>query len=168
MRPLFSNYQLMVKLVLTVLLLAGLVVFYQAWHNWQSLLIFAGAYLLGAGLLWIDEQYLYQFYQEKIDVPGQEPLHFPRLITRNLLFLLSLPLLSLFLLTSSGSLPGIALVLSLNFYLLVEMWQLRREYLLFKDRFLEMANIKVSAELVKQICYGATLYFGLLLIKLLI
>jgi hypothetical protein len=106
---------------------------------------------------------LYQFYQDKLDKPTDNDSHFPELISRITLFLLSLPFLSIFVFTSSGSLPGIALVLALNCYLLVELWQLRPEYLLFKDRFLQMMQIQVDRNLVDRICVVATAYFFILL-----
>jgi hypothetical protein len=166
MPALFSKKQLFLKLSLSLLLLFLLVVYYSAWQNWNTLFSFGGAYLLGVLFLFFDEQFLYRFYEEKIDVSSQKNSHFPQLISRNFLFLLSLPLLSIFVATSSGSVFGIALIVALNFYLLVEMWQLRSEFLLFKDRFMDGIRVQATATLVKQICWGAFLYFVFLLLIL--
>lgn len=148
------------------MLLLLLIFFYSAWQNWTTLLSFAGAYLLGVLFLFLDEQYLYLLYEEKIDGVGKKDSQYPQLISRNLLFLLCLPLLSIFVATSSGSVFGIALILALNFYLLIEMWQLRLEFLLFKDRFLDAIKIEITGLLVKQICWGVLAYFILLLLIL--
>lgn len=166
MPQLFSKQQLLFKLGLSLIFQLLLVLFYSAWQNLWTLSIFAGAYFLGTIFLYLDEQYLYKYYEEKIDLTVHRDSHYPDLISRSFLFLLSLPLISIFVLTSSGSVFGIALVLALNFYLLVEMWQLRLEYLLFKDRFLEMVKIKATAKQVNQICVFALLYFIFLLLIL--
>ncbi len=166
MPQLFSKRQLFFKLALSVIFLLTLVFYYNAWQNLSTLSIFVGAYFLGVILLFLDEQYLYSLYAEKIDYTEQRSSHYPQLISRNFLFLLCLPLLSIFVFTSSGSLFGIALILSLNFYLLVEMWQLHQEFLLFKDRFLDGVKVDFTAKLVRQICYGVTAYFIVLLLVL--
>ncbi len=163
MTRLFTARQTSAKLLITGIFLLLLILLYQAWSNWWTLLAFVAAYCAGVGLLFLDEHYLYQFYQDKIDKPTNNDTHFPELISRNTLFLLSLPFLSIFVFTSSGSLPGIALVLALNCYLLIELWQLRPEYLLFKDRFLQMMQIQASRQLVDRICMVATAYFFILL-----
>lgn len=159
MTRLFTPQQISVKVLGTGIFLVLLIVRYQAWSNWWTLATFVAAYLAGVLLLFIDEHYLYQFYQEKIDKPIDNDSHFPELVSRNTLFLLSLPFLSIFVLTSSGSLPGIALILALNCYVLIEMWQLRPEYLLFKDRFLQMMQLTANRQLVDRICIAAAAYF---------
>lgn len=166
MTTLFTKKQLVLKLILSLLFLLALIVFYSAWHNWSTLFSFALAYLIGLIFLFLDEQLLYRLYEEKIDLRTKKDSHFPKLISRNFLFLMSLPLLSIFVATSSGSVFGIALILALNFYLLVEMWQLRSEFLLFKDHFLDGTTIQPSAELIKKICWAALLYFIFLLLIL--
>lgn len=166
-RSVFTRKQLVFKLGLTLVLLFVFIVLYQAWHNWWTLLAFASAYLLGMALLFFDETYFYSFYEEKVDLPKQDASHFPELITRTVLFLFVLPLLSIFVVTSSGSLFGIALILALNWYLLIELWQLRRHPTQFKERFLGMTTVQVTPQLVTRMCYGASAYFCFLLLKLL-
>lgn len=168
MTNIFSKKQMIFKVLFSFSLLVFLIIFYQAWQNTISLLSFIGAYFVGIFLLYFDEQFLYKFYDEKIDKSVQDNSHFSSLATRNSMFLLILPLLSIFVLTSSGSILGIALILAINFYLLIEMWQLRDEFLLFKDRFLDMLQIQVNARFVHQTCWFALAYFVFLLIILLL
>ena len=167
MTKIFSQKQLFFKVVFSLFFLLFLIVFFEAWSNWSTLLSFTLAYLFGIALLFADEQFLYKLYQEKIDSTYNNPTQFSDLASRNLLFLLALPPLSIFVLTSSGSILGIAMVMAINSYLLAEMWQLKDEFLLFKDRFLAMSKIQTSPKMVKQICYGALFYFLFLLINLL-
>lgn len=168
MTNLFSKKQIIFKVLFSFSLLILLVVFFRAWQNVSSLIAFIAAYFLGVFLLYADEQFLYKFYDEKIGSSIQSDSHFPSLASRNSLFLFILPLLSIFVLTSSGSILGIALILSINFYLLIEMWQLRDEFLIFKERFLVTSKIQVTAKLVHKICWFALAYFVFLLVILLL
>jgi hypothetical protein len=148
--------------------LVPLVLFFKAWENMFSLASFTLAYALGIFLLFADEQFLYKFYIEKIDGGQNNDSHSLMLASRNFLFILALPFVSIFVATSSGSIFGIAFILAINFYLLVEMWQLRDEFLLFADRFLAMSKIQVTIKLVHKICWFALAYFIFLLIILLL
>lgn len=168
MTNIFSKKQLISKLIISSLLLVPLVVFFKAWENMFGLASFTLAYALGIFLLLADEQFLYRFYVEKIDGGLNNDSHFLMLASRNFLFLLALPFLSIFVTTSSGSIFGIAFVLAINFYLLIEMWQLRDEFLLFGDRFLAMSKIEVTIKLVHKICWLALAYFIFLLVILLL
>lgn len=168
MTNIFSQKQIAFKILFSFSLLIFLIIFYQAWQNLLSLISFIGAYLAGIFLLYFDEQFLYKFYDEKIDSSVQDASHFSTLATRNFMFLLILPLLSIFVLTSSGSILGIALILAINFYLLIEMWQLRDEFLLFKDRFLAMSKLQVTAKFVHKTCWFALVYFVFLLVILIL
>jgi len=168
MTNIFSKKQIIFKVVFSFSLLAFLIIFFKAWQNTFSLISFVAAYFVGVFLLYIDEQFLYKLYTEKIGSSMQDSSHFSEPASRNSLFLLILPFLSIFVLTSSGSILGIALILSINFYLLIEMWQLRDEFLLFKDRFLATSKIQVTAKFVRRICWLALAYFIFLLIILLL
>lgn len=163
----FSKKQLIFKLVFSSLLLVFLIIFYKAWENWLSLSYFVFAYFLAIFLLFLDEQFLCKFYAEKIESGIKDESHYFALASRNSLFLLALPFLSIFVLTSSGSIFGIAFIMAINFYLLIEMWQLRNEFLLFADRFLAMSKIQSSSKLVHKICWFALAYFAFLLLTLL-
>lgn len=168
MTNIFSKKQLISKIILSSLLLVPLILFFKAWENMFSLASFTLAYALGIFLLLADEQLLYKFYVEKIDGGKNNDSHSLVLASRNFLFILALPFLSIFVATSSGSIFGIAFILAINFYLLIEMWQLRDEFLLFADRFLAMSKIQVTIKLVHKICWFALAYFIFLLIILLI
>lgn len=166
MTSIFSKKQLLLKLIFSAILLLLVVYFFKAWQNMSSLISFVSAYVFGIALLYADEQFLYKFYAEGIDNKDKNSSQHFELATRNFLFILLLPFLSIFVFTSSGSVIGIALMLALNFYLLVELWQLRKEYLLLKNRFFAMANIQMTAKLANRICLFATLYFLFLLFLL--
>lgn len=166
MNQIFTKKQIIFKVLFSFLLLVALIVFFKAWQNISTLVTFILAYSAGVSLLYLDEQLLYRFYAEKIDSGEENASHFPALASRNLFFILMLPFLSIFVLTSSGSILGIALILAINFYLLIEMWQLRDEFLLFKDRFFALSKIQTSTQLVHKISWLALLYFVFLLIIL--
>ncbi|HPS40602.1 MAG TPA: hypothetical protein PLQ50_01195 [Candidatus Woesebacteria bacterium] len=167
MNNIFSKKQLIFKFCLAFLFLVFLLIFFKAWQNWLNALSFVFAYGVGVGFLFADEQFLYKFYEEKIDSGEQNASHLPVLASRNFIFLLFLPFLSVFVLTSSGSILGIALVMAINFYLLIEMWQLRDEFVLFTERFLTMSKIQPTNKLIHQICWFALVYFIFLLATLL-
>ncbi|MBU1033416.1 hypothetical protein KKI22_00495 [Patescibacteria group bacterium] len=166
MKQIFTKKQIIFKLVFSFLFLISLVIFYKAWQNSATLIVFVLAYSVGVVLLYLDEQFLYKLYVEKIDNGEESHSHFPALASRNFFFILMLPFLSIFVLTSSGSVLGIALILAINFYLLIEMWQLRDEFLLFKDRFFALSKIKTNSNLVHKISWIALFYFVFLLIIL--
>lgn len=164
MKQIFSKRQIFIKVLGSLSLLVFLIIYFQAWQNLQSLVIFIFAYLCGVAFLFADEQFLYKFYEEKIDTSFQESSHFSNLASRNFLFLLLLPLLSLFVLTSSGSLWGIAIVLAINFYLLIEMWQLKGQPILLKQRFYHHLPGIANEQQSKRLVYGASLYLFILLL----
>ncbi len=137
-------------LVLAVLL-GLIIVSAQLWQNWTQLLLVVLAYVLGVLLLEVDERYLYRYYQEE----GAATVS---LATRGTLFLLVLPLLSIFVLTSTGSWFGGAMVLAINSYLCLEMWQFYQEPLLFKERFLASWQNQLSNKQVQQFCLLASVY----------
>jgi hypothetical protein len=166
MKELFSKKQLQFQLIACFVLIVFLIIGFQAWENWLSLIAFVLAYCFGAFFLYIDEHFLCKFYQVNIEKVDESTLHSSSLATRNFLFILILPLLSIFVLTSSGSTIGRAFVISINFCLLVEMWQLRNEFLIFSDRFLSMSKVKATPRLVRQLCWFALVYFIFLLIIL--
>jgi len=168
MTTIFSKKQIIFKVLFSFSLLIFLIIFYQAWKNIASLSAFIGAYCVGIFLLYLDEHILYRLYTEKIGSSVQDSSHFPSLASRNFLFLLILPFLSIFVLTSSGSILGIALILAINFYLLIEMWQLRDEPLLFKDRFLATFKIQIDTKLLHKFCWFVLVYFAFLLVVLIL
>lgn len=123
----------------------------QLWQNWVQLSLVMLAYAMGVALLELDESYLYRYYQE-------EGASLTSLATRSSLFLLVLPLLSIFVLTSTGSWFAGAMVLAINSYLCLEMWQFHQEPILFKERFLTAWQKQLSFKQIQQFCLLASVY----------
>ncbi len=164
MKTVFSTKQIIFKVLASLSLLFFLILFFQAWQNLSSLFMFVFAYLCGITLLYADEQFLYRFYEEKIDLNLQNSSHFSSLASRNFLFLLLLPFLSLFVLTSSGSLWGIAFILAINCYLLIEMWQLKNQPELLQQRFFQHLPQLAQKQNSQLVVYGASIYLFILLL----
>jgi hypothetical protein len=158
--PTFTSAHTVRYLVLLALL--GLfIVSAQLWQNWWQLLLVIMAYAVGVALLELDERYLYRYYQEADATVVS-------LATRGTLFLLVLPLLSIFVLTSTGSWFGGAMVLAINSYLCLEMWQLYQEPILFKERFLSTWQNQFSTRQIQKFCLLVSVYtIGLWLINFL-
>lgn len=172
------------RLYLLFLALLALVIFLQVWSQLLNLLLLVAAYSFGVFLLWADENFLYSFYSENIDYKDKNITHNSlidapknrtmteenptdsdqQLITRQPLFLLVLIPLSFFVLTSTGSIAGVAMIMAINLYLLIEMWQLHAYPEQFQKRFSLDNKKKLSKNEVQSICYFASVYFILLII----
>ncbi len=144
--------------------LAGLILFILWWlakaqwqiaSVWSELLLFIVAYGLGLFLILGDEKYLQKIYGGELEKK--------LLITRSPLFLLVLPILSIFMLTSTGSLAGIALIMAINLVILVEIWQLAPQQQVFNQYFLPGIKKEISLAEISIIKLVALLYFFLLL-----
>lgn len=157
------------------------IIYFQAWQNWQSLLTFSFAYFLGFFLLLLDEKYLYSFYIEKTYISDKNISHENtknpaasrdtnsiQLLTRHPLFIISLFLMGVFVLTSTGSVAGMALVISLNLFLFLEILQLRKEPLLFVQRFFASSKLLLSRKEIRLICLFQGVCFLILLLLYLI
>ncbi len=94
---------------------------------WPSFVLFTIGLMIGVGLLWFDELYLWKWYSE--------PASTSQLITRSPLFLLIYIPLALFVVTSTGSRIGIGLILAMGIILTLEMWELRQNLPAFQQRF---------------------------------
>lgn len=111
------------------------VLIFHFWTNpglmaqWQATLLFGLGLGFGVALLWLDERFLLRFYHE-------DDLATPQLVTRSLLFLVTLVPLALFMITSTGSLVGVGTLLGLGFGLALEMLFYRPHPELFQTRFL--------------------------------
>lgn len=170
MIKLFEKKELQLKYFILFLFLVSAIVFFEAWQNWTSLLMFIISYILAVVLMILDEKYFYSFYQESSDDPVEDLMQqnqekMPFLISRSFYFVLAIPAFSIYVLTSTGSVAAIAFVMAINLTLLVEMLQLRTEYLVFKDRFFRDLNQKLSQKDVNRICLLAIVYFLFLLLK---
>jgi len=94
--------------------------------DYMGVALFGLGILLGNALMYMDETFLYKYYDEVNK----------NLTSRSLLFLVSLPPLGLFLLTSTGSTLGVGMYLGIIAVLSLEMFQLRKNKVAFKQKFL--------------------------------
>lgn len=148
-----------------IILFAVLILFILWWLNkvewqinssWSEILFFIVAYGLGLFLTLGDEKYLQKIYGDELDKKI--------LITRSPLFLLVLPVLSIFMLTSTGSLAGIALIMAINLVILIEIWQLAPQQKIFNQYFLQGIKKEISLSEIRIIKFIALFYFLILLI----
>ncbi|MCA9369768.1 MAG: hypothetical protein H6774_01855 [Pseudomonadales bacterium] len=101
---------------------------------------------LGLGILIVDQLFLSQYYLESGET---------QLITRSVIFLLILIPLSIFVLTSSGSLVGMGMMIGLQVGLTAEMLQLRKQPDAFARRFLQHVHHQYSNQEIKLIIFAA-------------
>ncbi len=133
-------------------------------EQWQinnfylQILMFIFAYTLGLFLMLGDEKYLQKIYSEELEQKI--------LITRSPLFLVSLPFLSIFMLTSTGSIAGIALILALNLVIFIEIYQLAPRTEKFNQYFLMGVKKKLAVSEIKIVKMVSFLYFLILLFLL--
>lgn len=128
---------------------------------WPQYVLFLLGLVFGAFLLVADEQYLFKYYLES------QQNKFSQLITRSLLFLISLVPLGFFVVTSTGSYLAIGLVFGLIIGLLQEMWWFCKKKDLFKKRFLTDLKLKAEDIDCQRIVWIATGVFIVLNILLL-
>ena len=166
----FEKKELQLKYFILFLFLVSAIVFFEAWKDLFSLLLFSLAYILAVILMVLDENYFYSFYQESsnksVENSSQQNIEkMPFLISRSFYFVLVMPAISIYVLTSTGSVLAIAFVMAINLFLLIEMLQLRTEYLVFKDRFFRDFDKDLTKKDVNKICLAAVIYFIFLLLK---
>lgn len=148
---------LLVALVLFVLFL----LIKQHWEitsSWSQILLFIFSYGLGLFLMLGDEKYLQKIYLDELE----EKI----LITRSPLFILILPFLSIFVLTSTGSVAGIGLIMALNLVIFIEIWQLSTKEELFNQNFLQNTKKRVNLSEIRIIQIVSSVYFLLILFLL--
>ncbi|OGJ16800.1 MAG: hypothetical protein A2632_02030 [Candidatus Pacebacteria bacterium RIFCSPHIGHO2_01_FULL_46_16] len=114
-------------------LLAGAFFFLKLGTNliWFPLLEFSLGLLLGAGLLKFDKVVLAPRYQDEAHT---------FIFTRSFLFIISFAAVSLWIVTSSGSLVGNGLALGIAGSLLIEMTHLRLDAEVFHQTFFAQIN----------------------------
>ncbi len=118
-------------------LLFTLVIFLE-FHQlfFGSIVLFFLGSFLGLLLMLADEEYLYRYYL----IPKQTK----KLITRSLLFIITLLPLGIFLATSTGSILGVASFLSIITVLMIEMLTLKNKPKLFQQRFLSQLKRTIT------------------------
>jgi hypothetical protein len=160
----FTKSQQKIKKILIFVILVLFILIWLFREDWQinsfylQILMFIVAYALGLFLMLGDEKYLQKIYSEELEQKI--------LITRSPLFLIALPFLSIFMLTSTGSIAGIALILALNLVVLIEIYQLAPQTEKFNQYFLMGVEKKLAAsdiKIIKIICF---FYFLILLFLL--
>jgi len=136
-------------------LLAGAFLFFtlDAKLLWLPLAQFSLGLLAGVGLLKFDKVVLAPRYND-------ETHQF--VITRSLLFLLSFAAVSIWMITSSGSIVGNGLALGIASSLLVEMTHLRLDLELFHLTFLAQVNKRYSQQDINSLVIAAWVFFLLL------
>ncbi len=106
-----------------------------------AVMLAAGMYA-GALILWMDEHWLYEYYREQASQP---PAPAKKLITRSLLFVLSLLPLGVFMMTSTGSTLGVGMLLGLAVFLLAESLLAKKDSEYFQQRYLYQLNRPITA-----------------------
>lgn len=127
--------------------------------NYFSVLFFSVGIFLGMALLEADEKYAYKYYD-----PDEK-----RLVTRSFLFLLSLPPLGLFLLTSTGSAMGVGMFLGIISILSLEFFSFRNNLQGFQKRYLSQLKRDITQDehaIFTTVFIAATVLFAFLVIFL--
>lgn len=141
----------------TVLVFSGLFYLTGAGQDVLSTVLFLVGAVLGAALLYVDEAILSEKYAEQ-GVTGQV------VMTRSLLFVVTLIPLAIFVITSSGSSIGMGLLLLLLSGVLLEMIAMRKQVEQFNHRFL--SQLKNPWNQNEMLVYIAILVFFWLLLLL--
>jgi hypothetical protein len=152
------------KLILFVIYVLPLFLLIKPWT--QYLLFILGG-LLGIGLLVADELFLNHYYNEPVKLGSKnnknpstsQPNKAIFLATRSTLFLLTFVPLAFFVITSTGSLLGIGLVMGLLLGLLHEMWQRRNKPQHFNQRFWGQVKTELPEDKIRLILILAITYF---------
>jgi len=104
--------------------------------DYTGVLLFGIGIVSGMLLLELDEMFLYKYY----DAQNK------KLTSRSILFLVSLPPLGLFLLTSTGSSMGVGMFLGIISILSLEMFNFRKNINGFKQKFLFQLKRDISED----------------------
>jgi len=144
--------------------------------NYLDLTLFTTGVTLGIALMYLDEAVFYQYYSgddtESFKVGSSSKVLIGsrtakiNLITRSLLFMISLLPLGLFIVTSTGSELGIGLFLGIITILLLELVLYRKNINLFHSRFMFQLKRRLSIKEINIFVAsfaGFTLIFNLLL-----
>lgn len=134
--------------------------------DWLSGVLFLLGLYLGMILLFADEKWFFDFY--KSDTASHTTgLVLPKLVTRSTLFLLALVPLTIFVLTSSGSLLGIGMVLGIQLGLLEEMWRFwkmsvdTQNLKTFQNRFCHDLRRPLTPKDIRFLVVGGSFFFGI-------
>lgn len=150
--------------------------------DWVGYLLFLSGLYLGALFLYGDERWLYNFCaddkntsqvfkqpilsQEQVfnDVQSAQVAKPQKLITRSTLFLLAMVPLTVFVLTSSGSLLGSGLVIGILLGVVEEMWRFWAMGSIFQTRFMHDLKTELSQKDIRYIVMGVTGFLVIMII----
>lgn len=158
-----TNVLSKVAIVVTYTVLFFVAVYFGKPAEMSDGVFFLVGLLLGWAILEADEAYFNKYYLEKEQLSAAvKPL-----ITRSVLFMLALIPTALFVLTSTGSVIGVGVLVSITSGLALEMHSYRSDVVAFQQRFLSQLKKEVSAEDIQKLVYMATFVavaFGMLVI----
>ena len=160
----FSDDQVKTKKISLLLVLVLFILWWLIGEQWQineiwsQILLFIFAYGLGLFLMLGDEKYLQKIYADELEKKI--------LITRSPLFIITLPFLSIFMFSSTGSLAGMGLMIAINLVVIIEVWQLANRKKVFNQYFLQGAKKQITLSEIKIIKIITFIYFLLLLFLL--
>jgi len=117
---------------------------------WWPLLQFVAGLSLGAGLLFFDKIILAPRYQDS---------EHSFVFTRSFLFLVAFACVSMWIITSSGSIIGNGLALGIASSLLAEMTHLRRDVAAFHTTFLAQVKKQYSQQDISRLVIVSWIYF---------
>lgn len=123
--------------------------------QFSSVILFLIGFYLGNMLMWLDGAVLYPYYNQLRTEPKQ-------LITRSVLFALAYIVVSIFVITSSGSVLGSGLVFAIGLTLASELFLLRSAPQSFQYHFLFQLKRQLSELEIKRVVWGFISYMVLL------
>lgn len=152
-----NNLLSKVAIVVTYTLLFFLAVYFGKPATMVDGVFFLVGLLLGWVILEADESYFHKYYLEE----EQMSLEQKPLITRSVLFMLALIPLGFYLLTSTGSVIGVGVFVSIVSGLALEMYVYRSQIEVFHQRFLSQLQKKLSESDLQKLVYMA-IFFSVL------
>jgi len=110
------------------------VIYYLVQKNLWGAVFYSSGWYIGQLLMFADKKTVYKYYYESIHKKTDT---FARLITRSILFIIAYLGLSLFIVTSTGSVIGMGLILGIGLTLSFELWSSRNYVEFFNQYFIQ-------------------------------
>lgn len=132
------------------------VIYFLVSDNWLASIYYTIGWYLGFLLMSLDKNTLYKYYYESIHKKDDK---FARLVTRSILFIMSYFVLSIFLITSSGSAIGMGLVMGIGLVLSFELWNSRNYVDFFNQYFIQSKKKWNKVEITNFIRFFLVFYF---------
>lgn len=115
--------------------------------DFASVVLFLIGFYLGNALMWLDGVALYPYYNPLRTEPKQ-------LLTRSVIFILAFIPVTLFVLTSSGSLLGSGLVFAIGLTLASEIFLLRHDAQAFHYHFLSQLKRQLTDQELMRVVWA--------------